>query len=68
MSTVIPFPIREYRARPHQVGQGDRARIGVKDVENHDGVVVEHVRGKKALTPKGVALLKAFSESQRRPS
>lgn len=61
MTNLLPFPIREYRARPHQVGQGDRARIGVKDAENHDGAVVEHVRDGKPLTAKGRALLEEFA-------
>lgn len=65
MNPVIPFPIREYCARPHQVGQGDRVRVGVKDIGTIDGAVVEHVRDGKALTPKGAALLREFA---RRPS
>lgn len=65
MSTVIPFPIHSYSARPHRTAQGDRARVGVKDVENPEGIVVEHVRDGKALTPKGAALLREFA---RKPS
>jgi hypothetical protein len=61
MSNVLPFPIHEYRARPHQVGQSDRVRAGFKDVEYHDGAVIEHVRDGKPLTPKGRALLEDFS-------
>lgn len=60
MSNIAPFPIHEYQARPHRVAQGDRVRVGIKDVENREGMVVEHVRGGKALTPKGAALLQAF--------
>ncbi len=59
--SIMPFPIHEYRARPHQATPlYERVLLGT-DVENPDGVVIEHVRGGKPLTPKGRALLEEFA-------
>jgi len=62
MSAATPLSIREHTARSHRVAQGDRIHIVPKDVENQDGVTVEHVRNGVALTPKGALLLRQFEE------
>lgn len=62
MSNVVPFPIHEYGARPHQTTpQATDRRTYPRVVENEAGIVVEHVRDGKALTPKGRALLEEFA-------
>ena len=62
MGDVMPFPIHEYGAKPHQSTPqvcDRRVSIGY-DIENQAGECVEHVRDGKALTAKGALLLRRF--------
>ncbi len=62
MGDVLPFPIHEYGARPHQTTpQATDRRTYPRIVENEAGICVEHVRNGKALTTKGAALLREFA-------
>lgn len=62
MTPAIPIRVNEFNgARPHAT---QKPCMGVKDGHTN-GVVIEHVRDGRALTPKGALLLRQFVE---RPS
>lgn len=60
--SIMPFPIHEYGARPHQpTPQATDRRTYPRIVDNNVSAAVEHVRAGKPLTPKGRALLEEFA-------